>query len=118
MNTASPSPELVKRMMALVQHAAVSASGHTQEEAQRIVAVLPNSDLIEARRVIGESYGSTQFMGRDELMIGDGPRRVDDIVTGKGDDYWETKAVVAAIKRGRELATPTSETDQLGGVGV
>ena len=34
-------PELVERMVALCRHAAVSASGHTQEEARSILSDLP-----------------------------------------------------------------------------
>lgn len=76
------------------------------KEAKELAELLPepvDPDLLEARKVILESYG-TPYSADGKLMYGDGPARVADIEKGAGDTYWETKAVVAAIKRGRELA--------------
>lgn len=93
--------QLVDRMVALVrQIARVSDNPYltalSYSTARAIAAELPDPDLIEARDVIRQTYGNTE--GR-----GDGPDRVRAIIAGDADEYWEMRAVHAAIKRGREL---------------
>lgn len=104
------SPELVERMVALVRdlhgdHVKHGSYDIVQDFVTRtaaIVAELPGAEQLEARRIISESYGPTRN-AEGRLQHGDGPARVDAIVSGKADDYWEMRCVIAAIKRGREL---------------
>jgi hypothetical protein len=89
-------PEVVERMVALVRHAAVSASGHTKEEARAIAALLPepvDPDLVEARKLVAERNGN--------LRIECGYRQ--QVLDGQEDDHPAVINTLAAIKRGREL---------------
>ena len=54
-------------------------------------------DVLEARQLIADVYGRTRN-DDGKIMIGDGPPRVEAIKTGRGDDYWEMRAVLAALK--------------------
>ena len=79
--------ELVERMIALSRHAAVSASGHTQEEAQAIVEAIAQADETEearAERLLCEIWYA--------------PKRFDAVV----------KFAVEQVERGRALATPAT----------
>jgi hypothetical protein len=82
-----------------VKHGAHDYVQDFVERTAAIVAELPDEDIAEARRVIVETYGPAI-----DDRLGDGPARVRNIRDGKADDYWEMRAVVAGIKRGRELA--------------
>ena len=94
------SPELIDRMVKLVQSVANSDYGPCYE-AQAIMSALDH-DVIEARAIIAATYGPTVHNDGSK-MLGDGPARVITISKCLGDEYWEMRAVVAAIKRGREL---------------
>lgn len=59
--------------------------------------------VIEAREAFKE-YGPTRYTGTDCLMPGNAPARVETILRGEGDDYWEMRVVLAALRRGIELA--------------
>lgn len=62
-----------------------------------------------ARRIIAETYGRTRDE-RGTLMVGDGPARVEAIVHGAGDQYWEMRAVMAALSVAQpEVPTPSPE---------
>lgn len=54
-------------------------------------------DVLEARQLIADVYGRTRN-DDGKIMIGDGPPRVEAIKTGRGDDYWEMRVVIAALK--------------------
>lgn len=60
--------------------------------------------LIEARKIIEASFGARHYHGTNKLLLGDGPGRVDVIAKGNGDNYWEVRATLAALRRGMELA--------------
>lgn len=105
------SPETVGKLMALVREmgayrGAMFEGGWTRR-ARELLPELPepvDPDLVEAKRIIADTFGSPYFVGGKQLMHGEGPRRIHDIITGNGDKYWEVNAVRAAIKRGRALA--------------
>lgn len=62
-----------------------------------------------ARRIIAETYGRTRDE-RGTLMVGDGPARVEAIVRGDADGYWEMRAVMAALSDAQpEAPTPSPE---------
>jgi hypothetical protein len=80
------SPELVARMVELVRHSAVSASGHTQEEAKQIVEAIAQANETEearAERLLCEIWYA--------------PKRFDAVV----------KFAAEQVERGRELASST-----------
>lgn len=54
-------------------------------------------DVLEARQLIADVYGCTRN-DDGKITIGDGPPRVEAIKTGRGDDYWEMRVVLAALK--------------------
>lgn len=61
-------PELVARLIELAKHAAVSASGHTQDEARAIVAALEPVDEHEevAKRILG--YANNGLMSQEQRI--------------------------------------------------
>lgn len=108
-NPEAVGPELVERMLALVRQIGggfwlngVNEDGITPydavEAARTIVAELPepDPDLIEARKIASEKLWK---LGASAEAIAAG-----DISEGKGDDKIIMHAVLAAIKRGRQLA--------------
>lgn len=117
-------PEVVDRMVALVRKMGGSSSigrpyqdGETiqfssshYETARAIVAALPmpiDPDMIEARRMESAQAEANGFI---DYAVS--------VRNGDQDNEGPVRCRYEGIKRGRELATPTSETDQLGGVGV
>jgi len=95
--------EAVERAIALVRKMEADGrpplEGPWQREARAIVALLPvpvDPDIAEVREVVRDAYGS--------LDIGsDWSPRAKAILDGGGENYWEARAVLAGIKRGRAL---------------
>lgn len=103
----SIAPEVVERMVAHIRTASKDhpfrpvRSERAQalwDEMQAIAALLPkpvDPDLLEARAIVAAQYAGLMpppsHLERDAL-------------SGNGDDWFQMKCTVAAIKRGRELA--------------
>lgn len=102
------SPEVVERMASIVREVSTwtwigqSSAKATYAEARAIAALLPkpvDPDLIEARAIAAAHHH-------------DNPpcERAGYIGRGEGENWWEERCILVAIKRGRELAA--QETTQ------
>ena len=89
-------PAVVERMVALVrEHAASSSPALTAIKARALVAELPaptDPDLLEARKIGAQWY-----------RVGSENRGC--VLEGREDHTLNVKLALAAIKRGRELAS-------------
>ena len=70
-----------------------------------------NAPTIEiARAIISNHYGPTRYADLPRsIMPGNGPVRVEAIKSGKGDDYWEVRVVVAAIEEALSNRQPAPQ---------
>lgn len=106
------SPELVARMADAIRASASSDQSFIQSgmsifaEHLAIAKLLPpemGQDKMAALKVLREVYPDTH-LENGKLRSGEGPARVVDILNGHH-DYWEFRFALAALKRGRELAS-------------
>lgn len=91
-------PEIVERMVDHLRKCAAEPRvrpNSLHRELMEIVALLPkpvHPDLVEARKIVSHLY---EGQGVTHLAAA--------ALTGEGDDWFNTKCALAAIKRGREL---------------
>ncbi len=95
--------KLIERMVALTRRVAADMDG-TIGDAQALVALLPepiDPDILEVQQLF-ETQRDNWFLSPHSTHTNDGYSRTGKIAEGNS-EYWEAKAVLAGIKRGREL---------------
>ena len=103
MSATEISPELVERIRVLLTKLHDTAARCTSQDAlwpelSEVIPLLPkpvDPDLIEVRQIIAEHY---------KWLQPSAPHLVEQVMSGFGDGWFQTKCALQAIKRGRELA--------------
>lgn len=92
-------PELVARLVELARSVATSPACTIAQtvEAQNILAALEPVDpmLLEARKIVADQYGEG----------GNVAHLREQALSGEGDEWFHTKVALAALRRGRALAS-------------
>jgi len=101
-----PTPTPDERAVALIRKIAKgdwSPGYETEAEARAIVAALEPVDpmLLEARKIVADQYGEG----------GNVAHLRDQALSGEGDEWFHTKVALAALRRGRALASQTPSRD-------